>query len=147
MVLDPNGTEPVLQTEDRLQPGIISDFPEAFIDITGLAKKFKHKIQLKNYVVPVHHKMWNIPIAQRQLLKEEVLNLYEADIIEPVDSSECVSPVLLTRKCNGAICMCVDLRALNSNIVVDCQPLPNISEVLFTLKETRVFIILDLCSA
>lgn len=57
MILDPNGTEPVIQIEDRLQPRIISDFPEAFIDSTGIAKKFKHMIQLKNNAVTVQHKV------------------------------------------------------------------------------------------
>lgn len=40
----------------------------------------------------------------------------------------------------------VDLRALNSNRVVDCHPLTNISEKLLTLKEARIFMTLDLSS-
>lgn len=41
----------------------------------------------------------------------------------------------------------MDLRDLNSNIVVDGHSLANINEMLLTLKETRVFRVLDLSTA
>lgn len=43
--------------------------------------------------------------------------------------------------------VCVDLRALNSNIVVDCHPLPNINKVVSMFEGAQIFSTLDLHSA
>ena len=48
------------------------------------------------------------------------------------------------RKQNGSVRMCINLRDLNKNIIVDRHPLPNIVEMLSTLGTSCVFTLLDM---
>ena len=54
---------------------------------------------------------------------------------------------MVARKPNGKIRMCVDLRDVNSKIIVETHPLPNINEMLMTLDESEIYTTLDLSSA
>lgn len=68
-------------------------------------------------------------------------------VIEAIESSEWVSPIVLVRKPDQKLRVCIDLRALNSNIVIDCHPLPNINEVVSLFEGAQIFSTLDLRSA
>ena len=63
-------------------------------------------------------------------------------VIEPADSPW-ASPLVPVKKKNGAIRWATDFRVLNSLTVDDSFPTPNISEVLETLSESKVFSTLD----
>ena len=73
--------------------------------------------------------------------------LEAADVIEGIDSSEWVSPLVVVWKKSGKIRLCVDLRKVNEALVVDKFPLPNIDEILGELHGAKYFARLDLASA
>ena len=79
-------------------------------------------------------------------LSEEIQRLQNGVIIEPIEASKWVSPIVVARKPNGKIRMCVDLRDVNLNIIVETHPLPNINEMLMTLDESEIYTTLDLSS-
>ena len=57
------------------------------------------------------------------------------------------APILFLRKKTGELCMCVDLRALNSNTQLDVFPLPRISDLLDQLGRATIFSSIDLAHA
>lgn len=59
-------------------------------------------------------------------------------------SSEYASPIVLTRKKNGEIRMCVDYRTLNKVLARDNYPLPLIEDQLDTLRGKKFYTTLDL---
>lgn len=61
-----------------------------------------------------------------------------------ISSSEYASPIVLTRKKNGEIRMCVDYRTLNKVLARDNYPLPLIEDQLDTLRGKKFYTILDL---
>ena len=63
-------------------------------------------------------------------------------VIEPADSLW-ASPLVPIKKKNIAVCWATDFCVLNSLRVDDSFPTPNISEVLETLSESKVFSKLD----
>lgn len=65
--------------------------------------------------------------------------MLEGGVIEEVESSKCVSPIVLVCKADKSLSLCIDLRALNANIVVDCHHLPNINEVVSMLGVLQFF--------
>ncbi|CAI5686315.1 unnamed protein product [Oreochromis niloticus] len=77
----------------------------------------------------------------------ELKNLEEHGIIEKIDASEWVSPIVVTRRKTGDIRMCVDLREPNKGVVVDSHPLPLIEDILSELRGAVMFSTLDLKSA
>jgi len=70
-------------------------------------------------------------------------NLLKNEIIRP-SNSEYASPIVLTRKKNGEIRMCIDFRALNKLMVRDNYPLPLIEDQLDMLRDKKFFSKLDL---
>lgn len=123
------------------------EFEEVFSDKLGNAKHFTHRIKLKADAKPVQHAVRNVPLAIRQSLSDEIKRLCDADVIEKIESSEWVSPIVVARKSNNRIRVCVDLRDLNKNIVVDVHPMPNINTLLSTLGDAQIFSKIDLSSA
>ena len=144
IILDPAQIQPVLQTT----PSVVDRFEDVFDQSNNApAKHFKHKIQWREEATPVQHKVRNIPLSVQPALSEEIQRLQNGGIIEPIEASKWVSPIVVARKPNGKIRMCVDLRDVNSKIVVETHPLPNINEMLMTLDESGIYTTLDLSSA
>lgn len=120
---------------------------EVFKEEIGCAKGIMHRIQLKRNCKPVAQKLRNVPLAMRDEVKRELKKLEEQDIIEKIDASEWVSPLVVVRKSSGKVRVCIDLRELNKCIIPERHPLPNIQELLSTMGSARVFSTLDLTSA
>ncbi|KAJ1208272.1 hypothetical protein NDU88_003658 [Pleurodeles waltl] len=147
--LDPNSKCQVMVVndgDDNLE--ILKEFPQVFNDKLGCLTNFEHKIILKKGAVPSVHKVRRVPKLMLEPLRAELNKLLCAGVIEEIESSEWLAPVVLAPKDKGRqIRMCVDLRDLNRHIWVDRQPLPNISEELSGLGGSKVFSVLDLSSA
>ncbi|KAJ1172674.1 hypothetical protein NDU88_004518, partial [Pleurodeles waltl] len=149
IVLDPNGVEQVKIVNDNRDYSITlrDKFPELFSGKIGALKDFTHRIVLKVNAVPRVHKSRNIPWVIRDEVNKELESLLQRGIIEEVDASEWISPLVAVRKANGKIRLCIDLRYLNDNIVVERFPLPRISEMIALTKNMEWFTSIDLPSA
>ena len=88
-----------------------------------------------------------LPFALEEPVEAEIRRLLAEDVIEPIDSSPYVSPILVTRKGDNSIRLCVDYRQLNANIIVDQYPVPSVDELFSKLKGARYFSKIDLRSA
>ena len=66
----------------------------------------------------------------KEKVKIELNRMLEASIIEPVEESEWISPMVVQDKKTGEIRICVDLRNLNDACVHDPFPMPFTDEVL-----------------
>ena len=84
--------------------------------------------------VPPHH--WG---EVREYLKASL----ERQVIRP-SSSAYAAPVVLVRKKNGTMRLCVDYRSLNAKTHKDAYPLPRIEEALQALNGAKYFVSLDL---
>ena len=63
---------------------------------------------------------------------------------ERVSASTWVSPLVVGRRRDGAIRLCVDMRRVNKAVVTDGYPLPRIEDVLDRLSGSQIFSRLDL---
>ena len=64
-------------------------------------------------------------------LKVELDHMFEARIIEPVEESEWISPIVIQdKKVTGEVRICVDLRKLNDSYLHDPFLTPFMDEVL-----------------
>ena len=115
--------------------------------LIGCAKNFVHRVKVDASVPPVRQKLRRLPLSVRDAVTEEVNRLLAAGVIERIDASPWVSPIVVTRKKNGGIRMCVDLREPNDAVITDCYPIPHIDELLSTLRGSAVFSTIDLASA
>ena len=76
-----------------------------------------------------------VPIAAQQELAQLLESMQKSHVIQPSESPW-ASPIVLVRKKDGTLRLCVDYRALNS---ADSFPLPRIDGILDQLGECRYF--------
>lgn len=126
---------------------ICREFPTVFEEKIGKVKGYKCKIQLRPNAIPVVHKLRPVKRVLLKPLKEELTKLLKEGIIQEVEGTDWISPLALATKASGEMRMCVNLKKLNNNILVDRHPLPRINEMLMSVTESAVFTSLDLRSA
>ena len=107
---------------------------------------YKHRIVLQSEAVPTAYRLRRLPLSVRDEVSDELQRLLRAGVIERIEASPWVSPMVVARKPNGKIRLCVDLRGPNAQIVPEVHPLPTIDE-LQTRLQGSVYSKLDLSSA
>ncbi|VDI31121.1 Hypothetical predicted protein [Mytilus galloprovincialis] len=85
------------------------------------------------------------PIQFQGEEKAHLYKLLQSETVVP-SHSEWSASVVLARKKNGGIRLCIDFRKINAVTSKDSYPLPNIEECLDTLAGASVFSTLDLQS-
>lgn len=113
-------------------------------DELGYTETYKHRIPTTDDV-PVSQPFRRIPPTQYQEVKEHIQKLLEDDIIQE-SHSPYASPVVIVRKKDGSMRLCVDYRKLNVKTVRDAFPLPRIEESLDAVGNAKWFSTLDLAS-
>ena len=122
-------------------------YAACFGPITGPIKDYVHKVKMKPDVKPVQQKLRRVPFAIRDQVSQELLRLQNEGIIEKIDSSEFISPLVVVHKANGKIRLCVDMRKVNESIVIDRFPLPTVDEIFQEMHGAKYFSRLDCASA
>ena len=105
-----------------------------------------HHIFLKPDAKPVRFPLRRLPMSVRSDVSAKIQRLLQQGVIEPVEASEWLSPLTATRKKNGQLRFCVDLRYPNTQRVSEAHPLPKFDD-LQTQLQCGVFSKLDLTSA
>lgn len=95
--------------------------------------------------IPIKQQTRPIPYTVRNEVKQQLDDMLTAGIIEESDSPW-ASPIVLVRKSNGTLRICVDYRRLNEITIKDCYPLPRIEDLLVMLSKAKYFTTLDLAS-
>ena len=108
---------------------------------------FEHRVTVNPEVLPVRQSLRRLPWSIRDKVSERIAELERSGVVESVKASEWVSPLVVTKKRNGDIRVCVDLRQANRAVVTDGYPLPHIEDMLHMLRGSKWFTKLDLKDA
>ena len=119
---------------------VFSKGPEDF----GCTDTIVHDIPLID-PTPFRMPYRRIPPSDFSEVKDHLKELQAAGIIKP-SKSPFASPIVIVRKKDGRIRLCVDYRKLNTRTVRDAFPLPRIDESLDALHKAKYFTSLDLMS-
>jgi len=76
-------------------------------------------------------------------VEKELQEMLAQGIIEPC-TSEWAAPIVLVKKKNGSLRLCVDYRKLNSLSNIDAYPMPRIEELIDKLGKAKFISTLDL---
>lgn len=110
----------------------------------GCTDLLSHEIPLLDDA-PVRQRYRRIPPSEYELVKTHINQLLDAQIIRE-SCSPYASPIVLVKKKDGSLRMCVDYRQLNAKTRKDAFPLPRIEETLDSLTGARWFSTLNLAS-
>ena len=84
-----------------------------------------------------------LPHAYWEEVKQEMKAMLAEGVIQP-SQSDWTSPIVLVRKKDGSICLCVDYRKLNAQSKVDAYPMPRIEDILDRVGKANFITTLDL---
>jgi transposase InsO family protein len=118
-------------------------FSQNDLDI-GITSLVKHQIHLADDT-PFRQRHRRIPPHMYEEVKEHLEQLLEGGIIRK-SHSPWASNMVLVRKKDGSLRVCVDYRELNAKTVKDAYTLPRIDEMLDRLAGSCYFSILDMKS-
>lgn len=95
----------------------------------------------------LRQKLCRLPLSVCSAVSKELDHLLKEGVIEKIDASPWVSPIVVTQKKTGGIRLCVNLREPNNAIITDSYPLPHMDELLSLLSGATLFSTIDLQSA
>ena len=134
-------TDPQRESLQRVVEGYQSTFSKNDDDL-GFCDLVEHKIVTADErPIKIPHR--RVPPHQWQEVRDYIQKSLEQGIIRE-SSSPYASPIVLVRKKDGKLRLCVDYRLLNAKTHKDAYPLPRIDEALDVLKGAEYFCSLDL---
>lgn len=119
-------------------------------DYLSCTNSVKHEISTLTDHAPINIRPYRLPESQKQEISKQVNAMLEGNIIQS-SKSAWNSPLLVVPKKSGVNGekkwrVVVDFRKLNDITISDAFPLPNITEILDQLGNSRYFSTLDLAS-
>ena len=127
---------------------IVRDFPDVFPeDIESLPpeREVEFSIELIPGAGPVSKAPYRMAPLELAEVKRQIEELMQKQFIRP-SASPWGAPVLLVKKKDGKLRLCVDYRDLNKLTVKNKYPLPRIDDLLDQLRGAKVFSKIDLRS-
>ena len=115
----------------------------AHADDYGHATMTKCHIKTEPGVAPICQRARPVPIHVQEKVRKELQGMLDANIIRP-STSEWSSPIVIVKKKDGGIRLCVDFRAVNDVTWKDSFPLPRIDDLLERLHGAHLFSAMDL---
>ncbi len=122
---------------------ITKEYKDVFEGLGQLRPK-NVKLEIDENVKPVQQAVRKIPESMKDPLKHHLAELEKKGIIERVyQPTEWISSVVLAKKSNGGIRLCLDPRPLNKALKKCHHPMQTIEDILPELAKAKVFSKLD----
>ena len=110
----------------------------------GLTKEINHEIKLTDET-PFRERSRRVAPSDLRDLRDHLQHLLDIGVITE-SKSQYASPIVIVRKKNGQMRLCVDYRTLNSRTIPDQYVVPLVQEALDCLHGCRWFSVIDLKS-
>lgn len=127
---------------------LITKFPDVFpthLTVQPLRSDMPQVINTPPTAKPTNMPMFRYNPIEQAEIETQVKDLLEQGLIQP-STSPYGAPVLLVKKKDGTMRMCIDYRALNNITVKNAYPLPRIDDLLDKIQGAKFFSSLDLLS-
>ena len=120
-----------LETNERRDLHLLfRRYPAVMSRRCGCTLVIKHHINVTSGQ-PVRQQPYRLPHAYRDTVETQLKEILAEGIIEPA-SGEWASPMVLVRKKDNTIRICIDYRRLNAMTQIDAYPIPT-----FTYKSEQ----------
>lgn len=114
--------------------GLLQEFEGIFSDLPGKTTFTECALRLTSNE-PIHIPQYPIPFSLRESVEKEVQEMLRMGIIEK-SKSPYHAPIVVVKKPDQTLRLCIDFRELNKVLISDSEPIPRIEEVL-TLVGTK----------
>ena len=111
---------------------VLDKYSVVFKDNLGTIKGLKSKIHVDPKITPLYHKATSVPLALREKIETELDQLQAQGIIEPMQFSEWVAPIVPVMKNDGSV-------RIYSDYKVTVNRWPNLTSILFRSSMDDLF--------
>ena len=125
----------------------LKDHIEANQNVSGFSPVDKVKIDCKKMK---NIRAYNLPVSLRHQIGQKIKEWYSVrNGRQVIEDSDCVQhslPLVIVRKKNGKLRICLDLRFVNENTSYDTntnQTIPKIKKIKETMRKYKLFAVLD----
>jgi hypothetical protein len=132
----------IVERITKLLQEYIDLFIATFSEMKVVARELgKMKIPLKPYAITIRQRPYRLNLMYKQKVKASIDKMLEVGVIEPMEESKWIIPMVVDEKKKGGIRICVDLSKLNDSCPHYPFPTPFIDEVLENVggKEAYLF--------
>lgn len=127
-----------LSNEQTVQiDDLLKEFQDVFSDVPGKTNVVECKLRLTTET-PVNVRPYPIPFAIQEAVEQEVQDMLKQGIIEPSDSPY-QAPIVVVKKKDGSMRLCIDFRQLNRVVVTDNEPIPRVDMMFAKLGQSQYF--------
>ena len=134
---------PELTSDERKQlKELMVEYDDIFSDVPQVTNIIEHKVVTRTEE-PVYKRAYPIPYALRDTVKKEIDDMLKSGIVEPSDSPY-AAPIVLIKKKDQSLRICLDFRDLNKQTIFDPVLMPRMDEVLNKVSKARYISKLDL---
>ena len=134
---------------DNVMQQLLKDYQDVFPDDLppGLPpdRAITHGIDLLPGSKPVSRPAYRLSVNEASEVEKQIADLVQRGFIRP-STSPWAAPILLVKKKDGSMRMCIDYRALNALTIKNKYPLPRIDELFDQLNGAIYFTKIDLRS-
>ena len=127
---------------------VVKEFPDVFPnDLPGLPldREGEFAIDLVSSTTPISKPPYRMAPLELEELKKQIQELLDKGFIRP-SVSPWGAPVLLVKKKDGTLRLCIDYRQLNQVTIKNKYPIPRIDDLFDQLQGAQVFSKIDLRS-
>ncbi|KMQ90096.1 pol polyprotein [Lasius niger] len=124
---------------------VLGKYERVFRDEIGRVNNYEHAIRVTSKA-PFKSKTYPIADIHRERVKEHLLDLEKADIIERT-ATPYVNPLVVVVKKTGEIRLCLDAREINKRMENDHDQPPTIDEIFRRVGSRKFFSTLDVAKA
>ena len=142
-VFDPRDTHISVVDQQSQSSVSLRQFPE-LVSGFGCIKGYQHRPMVNQAVTPVRQPLRRLPLTLRDEVSAELQKMVDTDLIEKVNASPWISNLVLVRKKDKKLRLCIDLTSVNKAIIPESYPLPTIDELTCQLSGSTVFSKIDL---
>ncbi|XP_043263107.1 uncharacterized protein LOC122403574 [Colletes gigas] len=144
VLLRPEEAEGLDQNEKRQLEQLLIQHLDLFETSEESTTFAEHRIDTGDNA-PIAVPPYRLSPARKAVLRDEIDEMLQKDIIEESESPW-AAPVVMVAKKDGGVRVCVDYRRLNAITVTDTYPLPRIDDLIHATTSTRFMTTLDLRS-
>lgn len=140
-----------LDTLSNKEKSVVLELFKEYRDVFAFSKnEVGHTNVLEHCIDTINPKPIKLPNRRMPHVYQEEIDtqvewLLSQGIVTP-SSSPWAAPIVMVRKKDGSMRMCVDYRRLNGVTIKDSFPLPHITDILDSLSGCSIFSTIDLCS-
>lgn len=121
---------------------MLVEFKTVMSGKVGRTSSCQHLIHLKE-ALPVRQQPYRLPHMYKDAVEKEIDEMIKEGVIEPANS-EWASPMVIIRKKDDTIRLCVDYRRLNAVTQMDAYPMPRMEDILDQVGQAKYITTLDL---